>query len=174
MTSASARHPKIFEANKFEEYSDDHRRKQYGDYFNFGKLHYPRKLELQENGSKVITANVVSLTPAPLDELLLTPPEGAIARRFCADEKFAVPIRKPAPLYPEAASRNRLVGETLVAMTVQLDGSVSDIHLVGRAAHDMDDATLKVLKGWKFKPAMCGTEPVVSDVVVVMMFRIQN
>jgi outer membrane biosynthesis protein TonB len=37
----------------------------------------------------------------------------------------------------------------------------------------MDDATLRTLKGWKFKPAMCGADPIVSDIVVVVSFRLE-
>jgi len=65
------------------------------------------------------------------------------------------------------------MGDTIVAMTVLTDGSVSDIRLVGTATHSMDNATLQTLKGWKFKPAMCGSEPVVSDIEVVVSFRLQ-
>jgi outer membrane biosynthesis protein TonB len=36
----------------------------------------------------------------------------------------------------------------------------------------MDDATLETLKRWKFKPAMCGAEPVVADIQVVVSFRL--
>src|SRR5256884_4834251 len=90
--------------------------------------------------------------------------KGAIERRLCADMKHAVPVRTPDPLYPRSASQNRLMGDTTVAMTVLTDGSVTDIQLVGSAARSMDDATLLTLKSWKFKPAMCGSEPVVSDI----------
>jgi len=57
-------------------------------------------------------------------------------------------------------------------MTVLTDGSVTDIQLIGGAAHSMDDATLQTLKGWKFKPATCGTEPIVSDIEVIVSFRL--
>jgi protein TonB len=87
--------------------------------------------------------------------------------------KHAVPVKTPDPMYPQSASQNKLIGDTTVAMTVLTDGSVSDIRLIGTATHSMDDATLQTLKGWKFKPAMCGSEPVVSDIEVVVSFRLQ-
>ena len=65
------------------------------------------------------------------------------------------------------------MGDTTVSMTVLSDGSVADIQLLGRATHSMDQATLQTLKTWKFKPAMCGTEPVVSDIEVVVSFRLE-
>jgi outer membrane biosynthesis protein TonB len=44
---------------------------------------------------------------------------------------------------------------------------------MGKSAHSMDESTLQTLKSWKFKPAMCGAEPVVSDMEVVVSFRIK-
>jgi TonB family protein len=124
------------------------------------------------NGSKVISADVVELTAASFDEGLLAAPKGAIERRKCANLEHAVPVKTPDPLYPKSASRNRMIGGTTVPMTVLADGSVDNIQLIGSATHSMDEATLQTLKGWRFKPAMCGTEPVVSDIEVVVSFRL--
>jgi TonB family protein len=155
-------------SNEWKEPPDERRREQYGEYFEFRAHRYPRKLGLFVNGINAITAHVASLTTANLDQNMLIAPRGAIERRQCADMKHAVPIRTPDPMYPKSASENRLIGDTTVSMTVLTDGSVSDIQLVGSATHSMDSATLETLKGWRFKPAMCGAEPVVSDIEVVV------
>jgi len=152
---------------------DERRKEQYSDYFDFGGHRYPRKLQLVVNGSVVIKANVQELRSAVFDQALLLPPKGAIERRQCVDMKHAVAIKTPNPTYPPSASQNKLMGDTTVAMTVLTDGSVSDIRLLGTATRSMDDATLQTLKGWKFKPAMCGPEAVVSDIEVVVSFRLQ-
>src|ERR1017187_503107 len=160
-------------SDEWKEPPDERRRQQYSDYFDFRGHRYPRKLELLVNGIRVVTANVNSLTTAPLDEALLVAPKGATERRQCADMKHARPLKTPDPMYPKPASQDRLMGDTAVSLTVLADGSVGDIQLIGRAVHSMDDATLQTLKGWKFKPAMCGDEPVVSDLEVVVSFRLR-
>jgi TonB family protein len=160
-------------SDEWQEPPDERRTEQYNDYFDFGGHRYPRKFQLRVDGINVITANVENLTTAAFDETLLVPPKGAIERRKCADMTHVVPVRTPDPMYPKSASEDKLTGNTIVAMTVLTDGSVSDIQLVGRAARSMDDATLQTLKSWKFKPAMCGTDPVVSDIEVVVSFRLQ-
>jgi len=160
-------------SDDWQETPDEQRRAQYTDYFDFEGQRYPHKLELVVNGSKVITANVASLTTAAFDPSLLLPPKGAIERRHCADMKHAFPIKQPDPLYPKSAKENSLAGDTTVAMTVLTDGSVTDIQLVGSAGRSMDDATLQTLKTWRFKPATCGAEPVVSDIMVVVRFRLR-
>ena len=160
-------------SDEWQEPPDERRREQYSDYFDFGGHRYPRKLQLLVNGIEVITAAVDSLTTTAFDQTLLVSPKGAIERRQCADMKHAVPVKTPDPMYPKSASQNKLMGDTTVAMTVLADGSVTDIQLVGRAARSMDDVTLQTLKSWRFKPAMCGAEPVVSDIEVVVSFRLQ-
>ena len=159
-------------SDEWKELPDERRIEQYTDYFDFGGHRYPRKLQLLVNGIAVITANVDNLTTAAFDQASLVAPKGAIERRQCADMKPAKPVRAPDPMYPKSARENKLTGDTTVAMTVQTDGSVSDIRLAGSAARSMADATLQTLKGWRFKPAMCGSEPVVSDIEVVISFRL--
>jgi TonB family protein len=160
--------------DEWQDVPDEKRREQFNDYFDFGTHRFPRRLELLVNGSKVIAANVVDLVVAPFDPSLLTPPQGAISRRECNGLKHAIPIKTPDPAYPKSASMSGIMGDSSVAMTVLTDGSVANIRLVGRALRSMDDATLETLKGWKFKPAMCGTEPVVTDITVIVSFRLTN
>jgi TonB family protein len=126
-----------------------------------------------DNGIKAVTAHVVHLSTVPFDEGLLVPPRGAIERRQCPGIQHAVPVKTPDPSYPKSASENRLIGDTTVSMTVLADGSVGEIQLIGSGGRSMDDMTLKTLQSWKFKPAMCGAEPVVSEIEVIVSFRLQ-
>jgi TonB family protein len=158
---------------EWKTHPDGNGRQEYSDFVEFHGHRYPRKMELFENGIKVISAQVVSLSTVPFDQALLVPPQGAIERRLCANMKPPVPVKQPDPLYPKSAIQNRVMGDTTVSMTVFVDGSVGEIQLLGSSTHSLDDATLQTLKGWKFKPAMCGAEPVVSDIQVVVNFRLR-
>jgi len=158
--------------DEWQEPPDERRQEQYSECFDFENHDYPRKLELLVNGSVAITANVEDLKTVDFDPALLLPPNGAIERRQCSNMKHPVPIKTPDPEYPASAHQNKLMGDTTVAMTVLADGSVSDIRLVGTSARSLDDVTLQTLKSWKFKPAMCGSDPVASDIEVVVSFRL--
>ena len=160
-------------SDEWKERPDGSGRLEYSDYLEFRGHRYPRKIEQFENGIKAITAQIVSLATVPLNEALLVPPKEAIERRQCAGMKHPVPVKTPDPLYPKSASQNRLMGDTSVSMTVFADGSVGEIQLIGSSTRSMDDATLQTLKGWKFKPAMCGADPVVSDIEVMVSFRLE-
>lgn len=158
-------------SDRWEDSQDERPRAQYSDYFDFGTHRYPRHLELRQNGGRLVEATVRSLTTAPFDDSLLVPPQGAIERRECADMTPAIPIKIQEPYYARSAIENELAGDTTVAMTVLADGSVTNLHLIGSSLRPMDNVALNTLKGWRFKPAMCGTEPIVSDLQVVVKFR---
>ena len=161
-------------SDQWQSTPDEQRRELFSDYVDFRGYRYPRKLQLEVNGSRVLLATVESLKAAPLDESLLVPPDGAIERRQCADMVRAKPLKTPQPAYPRSDSQSRLMGDTSVAMTILADGSVTGIRLIGAATHSMDDATLATLKTWKFKPAMCNSQPIVSDVRVIVSFRLHE
>lgn len=152
---------------------DSPTREEFADYFDFGSHRFPRSLQLVENGSRVIKANVKDLAVKAFDDALLTKPKDAIERRQCDNWKPPKAVKTPDVAYPPSASRNRSIGDSIVSMTVLADGSVTDIQLIGSAGHSMDDSTLRTLKTWKFKPAMCGTEPVVADIEVIVSFRMR-
>ncbi|MGO9325536.1 MAG: TonB family protein [Terracidiphilus sp.] len=148
------------------------RREQFSDYFDFGAHRYPRKLELIQDSSEIIKADVVTLASVPFDESLLTSPAGAIARRECVNRTYPVSI-KPLKLnfqHQASAGPHRPSGTATVTLTVLTDGSVSDVQLEESAGRVLDAATLQALRGAKFTPAMCGTEPVVSDFTIKVSF----
>ena len=152
---------------------DSPTRLEFADYFDFAGHRFPRSLQMVENGSRAIKANVKSLSATEFNDDLLTKPEGAIERRQCDNWKPPKAVKTPDPPYPPAAGRNGSIGDSIVSMTVLADGSATDFQLIGSASHAMDQSTLDTLKKWKFKPAMCGEEPVVSDVEVVVSFRLR-
>jgi protein TonB len=153
--------------------ADELRTEHFTDYFDFNGHRYPRQLQLRVNGIESVTADVISLTSAPFDESLLVPPPGAVERRHCPGLKQPVPLKTPAPVYPDSAGRSGLSGDVTVALTVLTDGSIANAQVIGRAGNSMDDAALQTVKSWKFNPAMCGADPVVSDITVVVSFRLR-
>jgi TonB family protein len=153
---------------------DSPTREEFTDYFDFAGHRYPRTLQLVENGSRVVKANVKSLSAKAFDEALLTKPAGAIERRQCENWKPPEAVKTPDPPYPPAASRNGTIGDSIVSMTVLANGSATDFQVIGNASHAMDQSTLDTLQKWKFKPATCGSEPVVSDVEVIVSFRLNG
>lgn len=150
---------------------DSPSREEFAGYVDFAGHRYPKSLQLVENASRAIKVTVKTLETKPFNDILLTKPEGAIERRMCDNWTPPRAIKTPDPPYPPAARWNGSMGDSIVSMTVLADGTATDFQLIGSATHAMDQSTLDTLKKWKFKPAMCGSEPVVSDVEVIISFR---
>jgi hypothetical protein len=142
---------------------DEQHRRTYSEYSRYSAFRYPRKLELRVTGAAVITATVQSLNTAAFDDSLLVAPNGWIERRQCADMQRAVPIKAPDPISVESGLQNNMNGYVTAVMIVLTDGTVGDIQVIGNATRSLKEAALTTLKTWKFKPARCGQEAVVSD-----------
>lgn len=158
-------------SENWENVPDEKSKRQFSDYFGFNGVRYPRKLQYFESGSKIISAEVIKLEALDFDSSLLIPPSGSIERRFCGGMKPPVPLKTPQPEFPSSSS---IIGDSAVSLTILTDGTVGDIQLTGRGGQTLDNPTLAALRKWKFKPAMCGTEPVVADLQVVVSRRIHN
>ena len=140
--------------------SDEVNRQQFSDFVAFGGHRYPRKFEKLKDGHLIMSATVTNLQESPLDAKLLIPPAGAIERRACPGEKAPEVLDQQTPYYnPHIHGHS----ETVLQITVQADGTISNVQIVGTEGQAQIDAVLEAMKKTKFKPAMCGTEPVVAD-----------
>jgi protein TonB len=146
---------------------------EFADYQEMLGHRFPRSLKSLESGITLLNVNVTSLAPTKFTIADIVPPAGAEERRQCDDQIKPVPLKTPDPEYPHGASSNNLAGRASVWMTVKTDGSVDNIRLIESAGHDMDKSTQDALKTWKFKPAMCGLEPIETDIRVEVTFRIR-
>jgi TonB family protein len=153
------------------EASDIHR-KEFADYQTFRSHRYPWQLKYIENSSVALKVQIVSLQEAAFEDALFVAPPGAIARRQCEHMVPPIAIKQPDPAYPRSAAQNGIGGTTTVTLTVMPDGSVDNVQLVRPASREMNQATQDTVKKWKFKPAMCGNEPVAADIRVEMNFRL--
>ena len=150
-----------------------HTRRTFSNYQDFGGHRYPQQFKLEKDGATKIDAKVVSLKEMTFPDSTFLPPPGAISRRECEQLKNPVAISMPDPEYPHPAGRNNVVGIAIVAITVLKDGSVTDIQVLQSADPSINKVTVDTVKTWKFKPAMCGTEPIIRDIQVEMKFEIR-
>jgi TonB family protein len=153
---------------------NEFRQKEFSQYEPFGEHSYPRQMKLLVNGSTFLNVKITSLRESAFDEATFRPSPGAIVRRQCENMIPPKAVKTPDPTYPRSAVQNNLGGTVTVAVTVLPDGSVGDVQLIGSAGHEMDQVTREVVQGWKFKPAMCGSEPVTADIQVEINFQLQR
>ena len=82
-------------------------------------------------------------------------------------------VWSPDPSYPPEARDKHLEGTTVLALTVRPDGSVENVQSVLEAGAGMDEAARAAVAAWKFKPAMCGSDPVITDIKVEVELRLR-
>lgn len=137
----------------------------YDSYFDFDGLRIPKNLRRIVNGSVILSAKVVRLQGANFDDSWLTPATGALKRRRCPGIKPALPTG-PHPTLTEGLPH---AGEKVtVTITVLADGSVGSVSLVGASDPARNKPFIDAFKHWKFKPALCGNEPVDFDLDYVI------
>ncbi len=84
-------------------------------------------------------------------------------------------IRKVDPLYPPAAAEGNLQGTVTLRFVVNSDGQVRDPEIEkSNPVGVFDDAALKAIVQWIFKPAVKGGKPVQVVVVTPLHFTIPD
>lgn len=141
----------------------------FSGYFNFGNHRFPRDLERYEEGSEIVAAKVVNLTPASFPDSEFSPPEGAVRRHECDDLVEPVLLTAPPLNFPPSMSEHTN-GALAVAMTILADGSVTAIQFAGSNGIKLDPQTKQTLQAYRFKPAMCGKVPVIYDLTIWVSF----
>ena len=80
-------------------------------------------------------------------------------------------IRRVEPVYPELAKRARVEGRVLLVVTVDEEGNVSEIRVIG--GHQLlVEAALSAVRQWKYSPTLVNGEavPVITTVTVRFSF----
>jgi len=82
-------------------------------------------------------------------------------------------VSREQPSYTQAALQAQIAGDTAVEVTVDADGSVSDVLLVKSvdAIHGLDEAALASAGRWVFKPGTLNGRPVPVRVRLAMSFK---
>jgi protein TonB len=86
-------------------------------------------------------------------------------------EELPEAITKVAPDYPDIAREAGVDGVVLVQALVGKDGRVKDVRVV-KPIPMLDDAAIKAVRQWVFKPALSNNKPVAVWVAVPVRFSL--
>jgi TonB family protein len=137
------------------------------DYTAFDGTAYPAKFQLVKNGEESISASVAALNDAVFDPALLVPPKGAIERRKCPGMKAPLSVKQSPPPFNQPG----IEGSVTASLTILADGTVGDVAILYSSGTAMEKAAIDSFKKLTFKPAMCGADPVVTDIEISMTVR---
>lgn len=81
--------------------------------------------------------------------------------------------RTPQPLYPSASRSRSEQGEVLLRIEVLTNGRVGRVEVEKTSGYArLDDAAVKTVRDWRFKPALKGRETVICWVNIPVTFRL--
>lgn len=84
-------------------------------------------------------------------------------------------LKNPAPRYPEEARRASQQGVVLLLAKVNSDGKTDEVSLKSGSGYPLlDEAALKAVQRWKFKPAKLGSMPIDSQVEIPIRFQLDK
>lgn len=110
-----------------------------------------------------VQTSAVPAPPAPPKPQGITAPVSIGGSHSCENE------------YPPSAQRLNQEGTTAIKFTVNTDGSVSDVHVVGSSGHDaLDDAAIRCASSWRYKPALENGQPVQAPWTTNVQWKLQN
>jgi protein TonB len=82
-------------------------------------------------------------------------------------------LNNPAPRYPIRAFRDQAQGTVIVRAQVLPTGESGTIELQESSGSELlDEAAIKAIQGWRFKPATEAGEPVEQWVSIPITFRL--
>lgn len=145
----------------------------YDAYLPFGARAFPRRIGGFDSGKLLVDLTIGSLQAAYFDDSAFAPPAGATVRRHCPNMREPVATSAPDPEYPRSLLPKHISGNVVASVTVLPNGSVGKVEVLTRAPQpEMTQAAEQALHRWKFKPAMCGNEPVETTVNVEISFKL--
>ena len=115
-------------------------------------LLFSRVLTTADSPQSVAVKKEEKPRPEKKQKPVYIPPQKGAAERPQNDY-----LKNPAPIYPELAREMGWEGVTLLRVFVQSNGNPEEIEVENSSGHKiLDDAAVKAVKKWKFKPAGIG------------------
>lgn len=147
---------------------------QFSDFQAWGAHLVPKQLIVFANNAPILGAQVETLEALPVDQAkasAFAPPSEArfqgSAPFHCQIEQAHI-LNEARPDYPHSAGAP--AGDGTVGLWGRIDetGKVSDVIVVQSAGPAFDDAAIKAVKQWRYRPlTICGAPAAITNVFQV-------
>jgi len=112
----------------------------------------------------------VGLGTAGKDSLVIRGDDLPNEGEFVYYEDAPSPVTHPDPVYPDMAREAQIQGKVVLHVLVGKDGRVKNVKVI-RSVTYLDDAAVKAVRNWVFKPALSNNKPVAVWVEVPVDFH---
>jgi beta-glucosidase len=81
-------------------------------------------------------------------------------------------ISKVQPVYPDDAKAAKAQGSVVLAVVINKDGNVDNLHVINSASDLLTQAAIDAVKQWKYRPYILNGNPVEVDTQVTVNFTL--
>jgi TonB family protein len=96
---------------------------------------------------------------------------------YTADDGVSLPTvtRQVGPQYTSEAMSNRIEGKVVLSAVVLANGKVGEVKVTQSldSVHGLDEAAVKAMKQWEFKPGTKDGKPVAVRISIDMVFTLK-
>ena len=144
----------------------------YSDYEKFGDHLFPREIAYRDFTGDTLAITVTELSrDVSSDPTLFAPPPGALELGNCSRNGITPPVVtfQPDPLFPGGRNADRAT--VVLSLIVGTEGKPHSIRVANSGGSAFDDAAIRAVQEWKFKPATCQGQSVAVAIMVEVEFR---
>jgi TonB family protein len=139
-----------------------------------GKL-FPYEVRALNVRGTFAVFKVLQIAPLAADtSALFKPPDDGVFWDQCSYMFEPQLLNKVQPKYPEAARAKLESGSVWLYGVIEKDGMVSHITPIQRATPLLDDAAVKAVSQWRYKPASCNGVPIRKETSVSVTFSFKK
>jgi TonB family protein len=136
----------------------------YGDYAAWGGRQVPHSIQLYQNDKKEVDLRVESVASnGAAADSQLSVSEIGFQWESCDNPHPARMLSAPPPQYPESAKQAGKSGMVIVYLVIARDGTVQDLQVLNSPDLELGTESLRAISRWRYRPAMCGASPVLSE-----------
>ena len=92
--------------------------------------------------------------------------------RVGGDVKAPVKLTHVSPAYPEEAKAQRAAGTVILEAVIATDGSVAAVEVLRGVHVLLDEAAVRAVRQWKYRPTELNGEPVELLITVTVAFTV--
>jgi TonB family protein len=140
---------------------------EYGAFNVVGGKLIPYEIRALKDGKFIAAVKVLEITKITEENPAhFTVPVNAEFWAQCDDLQEAEPLDRIQPVYPPSARANYEQGRVVLYAVQELDGSLSHLTVIHRAAPDLEAAAIEAVRRWHYKPAICGQTPIRMEIQI--------
>jgi len=136
---------------------------------------FPRSLAFLDNGKAVASVAVTDFTtPAQMPAGAFNIPAGVAVTPGCMNPEPFQLFKRRNPEYPQSARTQRVQGTVALDALIGIDGVPRIRKVVDSPSPDLEKASLRSIRDWRYRPARCGGQPVEIETVLQVNYTLSH